>query len=84
MDDQDDEKQGIVTNIKNSIRDSGEVMKDNLERQIDKVEKIVMGEGQNTKNDIELLKEEVRGKNTILKNEMNERITGAENLVKSV
>lgn len=84
MDDQDDEKQGIVTNIKNSIRDSGEVMKDNLERQIDKVEKIVMGEGQNTKNDIELLKEEVRGKNTILKNEINERITGAENLVKSV
>ena len=63
MSDLDVDWEGMVTNIKNFMRDQSEVVKDHLSRQVNKIEALLKGEGELIREDQDKMKSDVRDKN---------------------
>lgn len=51
MSDLDVDWEGMVTNIKNCMRDQSEVIKDHISRAINKIEALLRGEGELLRED---------------------------------
>lgn len=73
----------MVANIKNSLREQGESVKEFLQKQTQKVEEQVKSENNNTKQGIERMKIDVRERNSSVKDDFREKIQMTEKIVKA-
>ena len=56
------------------MRDQSEVIKDHLSRQMNKIERLLHGEGELIREDQDKIKSDVRDKHTQVKDEIREKI----------
>ena len=66
--------EGMVTNIKNFMRDQSEMIKDHCVQQTNKIEQFLKGENDTVRDIQDKLKKDIRDKNTQVKDDIGEKV----------